>query len=107
MEVNIVKDIVNQIRSVATFCGLEIESITPRKTFVILDLKSKGRFRKKNFHMGVSKSLNGILAAERELTREFKNNVVILDPVNYLPQPTFTNITLIHDLDSLQDIFNE
>ncbi|MFX0124606.1 MAG: hypothetical protein ACFFAE_13320 [Candidatus Hodarchaeota archaeon] len=101
------KDIVNQIRSVATFCGLEIESITPKKNFVLLDLKSRGRFRKKNFHMGVSKSLTGILAAERELSREFKSNIVILDPVNNLPQPTFNNITLFHDLDSLQDFFNE
>ena len=57
--------------------------------------------------MGVSRSLNGVLAAERELTREFKDNIVILDPVNYLPEPTFNNITLFHDLDSLQDFFNE
>jgi hypothetical protein len=106
MEVKTVKDVVNQIRSIAAFCGLEIESIKPRKTFVLLDLKSKGRFRKRNFHLGVSKSLNGILAAERELSREFKNNIVILDPINYLPQPTFTNVSLFHDLDSLQDFFN-
>ncbi|UCG01036.1 MAG: hypothetical protein JSW11_15640 [Candidatus Heimdallarchaeota archaeon] len=100
------KEIINQIRAVTAFCGLEIETITPRKTFVLLDLKSKGRFRKKNFHMGVSKSLNGILAAERELSRQFKENIVILDPVNFLPQPTFDNISLFHDLDSLQEFFN-
>ena len=100
------KEVVEQIRSVAAFCGLEIESITPRKTFVLLDLKSKGRFRKKNFHLGVSKSLTGLLAAERELSREFKNNIAILDPTNHLPQPTFRNISLFHDLDSLQDFFN-
>lgn len=52
--------------------------------------------------MGVSKSLTGILAAERELSRKYKNNVIILDPVNYLPKPTFANIELFHDLDSLQ-----
>ncbi|MFX1516431.1 MAG: hypothetical protein ACFFC6_08980 [Promethearchaeota archaeon] len=100
------KEVVEQIRSVAAFCGLEIESITPRKTFVLLDLKSKGRFRKKNFHLGISKSLNGILAAERELSRKYKNNIVILDPINQLPQPTFHNISLFHDFDSLQDFFN-
>jgi len=100
------KEVVDQIRSVAAFCGLEIESITPRKTFVLLDLKSKGRFRKKNFHLGVSKSLTGLLAAERELSREYKNNIVILDLVNHLPQPTFHNISLFHELDSLQDFFN-
>ncbi|MFW9903479.1 MAG: hypothetical protein ACFFFH_04040 [Candidatus Thorarchaeota archaeon] len=100
------KEIINQIRAVVAFCGLEIESITPRNTFVILDLRSKTRFRKKNFHLGISKSLNGILAAERELSREYKKNIVILDPVNYLPQPTFTNVSLFHDLDSLQDFFN-
>ncbi len=55
--------------------------------------------------MGVSKSLNGILAAERELSRNHKNNVIILDPVNYLPKPTFGNVELFHDLDSLQEFF--
>lgn len=101
------KELVNQIRSVTTFCGFEIESIVSRKTFVVLDLKSKSRFRKKNYHLGVSKSLNGILAAERELTRKHKKNVVILDPVNYLPEPTFNNIILFHDLDSLQKMLTE
>ncbi|MFX0015440.1 MAG: hypothetical protein ACFFB2_12595 [Promethearchaeota archaeon] len=101
------KELVNQIRSVAAFCGLDIESIASRKTYVVLELKSKGRFRKKNYHMGVSKSLNGILAAERELSRDYKDKIVILDPVNYLPTPTFKNVSLFHDLDSLQSFFNE
>ncbi|MFX0207234.1 MAG: hypothetical protein ACFFDT_14695, partial [Candidatus Hodarchaeota archaeon] len=91
------KELVNQIRSVTAFCGFEIESIVSRKSFVVVDLKSKSRFRKKNYHLGVSKSLNGILAAERELTRKYKSNIVILDPVNHLPAPTFNNVTLFHD----------
>jgi hypothetical protein len=53
--------------------------------------------------MGVSRSLTGILAAERELSRSHKNNVIIFDPVNYLPKPTFENVELFHDLDSLQE----
>lgn len=101
------KEIVSQIRSVVAFCGLEIESIASRKTFVTLDLKSKSRFRKKNYYVGVSKSLNGILSAERELSRKYKKNVLIVDPVNYLPKPTFGNIELFHDLDSLQDFLKE
>ncbi|MHA2246485.1 MAG: hypothetical protein ACXADY_16205 [Candidatus Hodarchaeales archaeon] len=101
------KEIVSQIRSVVAFCGLEVESIASRKIYVTLDLKSKSRFRKKIYHMGVSKSLNGILAAERELSRKFKNNILILDLVNYLPKPTFANVELFHDLDTLQDFLKE
>ncbi len=102
-EVTEVKEIVNQIRSVVAFCGLKIESIESHKSFVTLDLISSGRFRKKSYYMGVSKSLTGILAAERELSRNHKKNVLIIDPVNYLPKPTFKNVELFHDLDALQD----
>lgn len=101
------KELVNQIRSITTFCGFEIESIVSRKTFMVLDLKSKSRFRKKNYHLGVSKSLNGILAAEREMTRKYKKSIIIFDPINHLPSPTFNNVTLFHDLDSLQEVLNE
>ncbi|MFX1284892.1 MAG: hypothetical protein ACFFB5_14620 [Promethearchaeota archaeon] len=101
------KELINQIRSVTTFCGFDIESIVSHKTFMVVDLKSKSLFRKKSYHLGVSKSLNGILAAERELTRNYKNNIFILDPINHLPAPTFNNVTLFHDLDSLQKVLNE
>ncbi len=101
------KEVVNQIRSAVSFCGFEIESISPKKLYVALDLKSRSKFRKKNFHMAVSKSLNGILTAERDLSRSYKKNVIIFDPVNCLPEPTFGNVEIIHDLDSLQKFLNK
>jgi len=98
-----VKELVDQIHSVVSFCGFEIESVTPHPTYITFDLKSKKRFRKRNYRMAVSKSLNGILAAERELSRSSKNKVIILDPVNYLPEPTFSNVLLFHDINELQE----
>ncbi|MHA2226387.1 MAG: hypothetical protein ACXAC8_14350 [Candidatus Hodarchaeales archaeon] len=101
------KEVVNQIRSVVTFCGYEIESIVPHKLFVALDLKSKKRFRKRKYSMAISKSLNGLLTAERELSRQSKDSIIIFDPVNNLQEPTFDNVTLVHDFDSLQGLLHE
>ena len=101
------KEIVNQIRSAVSFCGFEVESISPKKLYVSLNLKSRSKFRKKNYHLAISKSLNGILTAERELTRSHKKNIIIFDPVNCLPEPTFGNVEIIHDTDTLQEYLNK
>ena len=101
------KELVKQIRSAVSFCGFEIESISPKKLYVALDLKSKSKFRKKSYHIAVSKSLNGILTAERELSRNYKKNIIIFDPVNCLPEPTFGEIEIFNDLDSLQNFLTK
>jgi hypothetical protein len=101
------KELIDQIRSIVTFCGFEIESVTPHKTYMTLELKSRSLFRKKNYQMAVSKSLNGLLTAERELSRNSRNQIIILDPINNLLEPTLGNIKLFHDLDQLQDFLNK
>lgn len=101
------KELVDQIRSVVSFSGFTVESVASHGVFISLDLTSKKRFRKKNYHLAVSRSLNGILTAERELSRKYKGNVLIFDPVNHLPSPTFRNIQLFHDLDALQNFLSE
>ncbi|MFX0186065.1 MAG: hypothetical protein ACFE95_23525 [Candidatus Hodarchaeota archaeon] len=101
------KELIGQIRSIVTFCGFEIESIRPHKSYMTLELKSRSRFRKRNYQMAISKSLNGLLTAERELSRNSKSKILILDPVNNLLEPTFGNIQLFHDLDQLQDFLNK
>jgi hypothetical protein len=102
------KDIIDQIRSTVTFCGFALEAITPHQSYVSIVLRSKKRFRKKNYVLGVSKSLTGLLAAERELSRTTKDQILLLDPVNNLLEPTLTGkIKLFHDLDQLQVFLNE
>ncbi|MFX0172219.1 MAG: hypothetical protein ACFE9L_09880 [Candidatus Hodarchaeota archaeon] len=102
------KQLIDQIRSTVAFCGFEVESIASHKSYVSFDLKSKSRFRKKNYLMAVSKSLNGLLTAERELSRNSRNQkIIILDPVNNLLKPTLGNVELFHDLDQLQGFLSK
>ncbi len=101
------KSLVSQIKKTITFCGFEVESITPYKQFVSLDIKSKSRFRKKSFCLALSKSLNGILTAERQLNRSTKRQILIFDPVNNLPEPTLGNVHLFHDVDHLQEFLTK
>jgi len=97
------KDLVSQIKKAIIFCGFEVESITPHKLFVTLDIKSKSRFRKKAYCLALSKTLNGLLTAERQLSRNTKRQIIIFDPVNNLPEPTLEKVQLLHDLDHLQE----
>lgn len=97
------KNLVSQVKRTVIFCGFEVESITPDKLFISLDIKSKSRFRKKSYCLALSKSLNGILTAERQLSRNAKRQILIFDPVNNLPEPTLEKIKLFHDLDHLQE----
>ncbi|MFX0051385.1 MAG: hypothetical protein ACFFAJ_01885 [Candidatus Hodarchaeota archaeon] len=101
------KELIDQIRSTVAFCGFDVESISSHKSYVSFELKSKSRFRKKNYQMAVSKSLNGILTAERELSRSSRNQIIILDPVNNLLEPTLENVELFHDLDQLQGFLSK
>ncbi len=101
------REIIEQLRSTVSFCGFELESIQSHPNYVSLELRSKKRFRKKNYTLGVSKSLSGILAAERELSRTSKRKILIMDPVNNLMEPTLTTIRLFHTFEDLQDFLNE
>ena len=101
------KDLIDQIRSVVGFCGFEVESIKAKKLYVTLTLHSKSRFRKKNYQMALSKSITGLLTAERELSRISKKKIIIFDPVNNLIEPTLDNVELFHDLDALQEFLNK
>ncbi|UCE12489.1 MAG: hypothetical protein JSV04_09865 [Candidatus Heimdallarchaeota archaeon] len=107
MDTIIVKELVDQIRSVVNFSGFTVESVASHGLFISLELISKKRFRKKNYHLAVSRSLNGILTAERELSRKYKGDILIYDPVNFLPEPTFSYVHLFHDLDALQNFLSE
>ncbi|MHA1993688.1 MAG: hypothetical protein ACW97Z_04045 [Candidatus Hodarchaeales archaeon] len=102
------KQIIDQIRSTVTFCGFELEAISSHQKYVSIELRSKKRFRKKNYTLGVSKTLAGLLAAERELSRVSKNQILLLDPINNLMEPTLSKkIKLFHDFDQLQVFLNE
>ncbi|MFX0088046.1 MAG: hypothetical protein ACFFAU_20500 [Candidatus Hodarchaeota archaeon] len=101
------KELLKQLRNVVAFSGFMVETVKPQSTYITLELKSKSRFRKKNYHVAISKSLTGLLAAERELSRQFKRDIIILDPVNHLELATFQNIALLHDLDQLQEFLNQ
>jgi hypothetical protein len=101
------REIIKQLRSTVRFCGFELEAITSHQNYIAIELSSKKRFRKKNYSLGVSKSLTGLLAAERELSRVSKRQLVIFDPVNNLLEPTLGNVRLFHDFDQLQEFLNE
>ena len=101
------KELIKQLHSAVAFSGFAVEEIKGHQKYVTMELKSKSRFRKKNLHLALSKSLTGLLAAERELSRAFKKNIIILDPVNHLELPTFGSVHLLHDLDQLQGLLNE
>ncbi len=101
------RELVSQIRSIVAFCGYEVEAINTHPKYIEMNLKSKSRFRKRNYHMALSNSLTGILAAEREMSRNFKKNIIIYDPTNNLPEPTFNNVELFHDLDLLQEFLTK
>ena len=96
------REIIDQLRSTVRFCGFELETIQSHPNYVSLELQSKKRFRKKNYTLGVSKSLSGLLAAERELSRSSKNKVIIMDPINNLMEPTLTAVKLFHTFEDLQ-----
>ena len=100
------KEVVDQIKSVVSFCGFDIESISSRQSYITIDLKSRSRFRKRTFILAVSNGLTGILTAERELSRNQRGKILIYDPVNHLPEPTFDNVILFHDLDTLQQFLS-
>jgi nucleoside-triphosphatase THEP1 len=97
------KELIKQLRNVVAFSGFMVETVKPHSTYVTMELKSKSLFRKKNYHVAISKSLTGLLAAERDLSRQFKRDIIILDPVNHLELATFQNVELVHDLDQLQE----
>ncbi len=101
------REIVKQLRSTVSFCGFELEDISSHQNYISLELSSKKRFRKKNYTLGVSKSLNGLLTAERELSRVSKRQLIIFDPVNNLLEPTLGKVLLFHDFDQLQVFLNE
>jgi len=101
------REIIKQLRSTVSFCGFELEAISTRQNYISLELSSKKRFRKKSYSLGVSKSLTGILNAERELSRISKRQLIIFDPVNNLLEPTLGNVRLFHDFDKLQEFLNE
>ncbi|WP_455142067.1 hypothetical protein [Candidatus Hodarchaeum mangrovi] len=101
-----VKEVVDQIKSVVSFCGFEVESILSRQFYITFDLKSKSRFRKRTYILAVSNGLTGILTAERELSRNARGKALIYDPINHLPEPTFDNVILFHDLDTLQQFLS-
>ena len=101
------KELIKQLRNTVRFNGFAVEAIKAHQKYVTMELKSKSRFRKKNYHLAISKSLTGLLAAERELSRTFKKNIIILDPVNHIELPTFGSVKLLHDLDQLQGLLNE
>jgi hypothetical protein len=102
-----VKELIKQLRSAVAFCGFAVEAIEAQKKYVKMELRSKSRFRKKNYHLALSNSITGLLTAERELSRAFKKNIIILDYVNHLELPTFGSVHLLHDLDQLQGLLNE
>ena len=101
------RDIIKQLRSTVSFCGFELEAISSHQNYILLELSSKKRFRKKNYSLAVSKSLNGLLTAEREVTRISKRQLIIFDPVNNLLEPTLGNVLLFHDFDQLQVFLNK
>lgn len=101
------KDLIEQIRAAVGFSGFTVESIKAEKLYVTLKLNSKSRFRKKNYHMALSKSITGLLTAERELRRISKNKIIIYDPINNLIEPTLENVELFHDLDTLQEFLSK
>jgi hypothetical protein len=101
------KEIIEQLRSVVRFCGFELNAIQPKQNYISMDLTSKKRFRKKNYVLGVSTSLTGLLAAERELSRSTKSLVIIFDPVNNLLEPTLDSVKLFHEISDLQAFLNE
>lgn len=101
------REIIKQLRSTVSFCGFELEAISSHQNYISLELSSKKRFRKKNYSLGVSKSLTGLLTAERELSRISKKKLIIFDPVNNLLEPTLGNVLLFHDFDQLQSFLNE
>lgn len=103
----LLKEIIDQIRSVVGFSGFNVETISAKKLYVTMELRSRSRFRKKTYQMAISRSINGLLAAERELKRITKQTIIIFDPVNNLLKPTFDNVELFHDLDALQDFLNK
>ena len=101
------KEIIEQIRSVVRFSGFELNAIQPKQNYISMALTSKKRFRKKNYVLGVSTSLTGLLAAERELSRITKHLVIIFDPVNNLLEPTLQSVKLFHEINDLQAFLNE
>ena len=101
------REIIKQLRSTVSFCGFELEDISSHQNYISLELSSRKRFRKKNYSLGVSKSLTGLLAAERELSRASKRQLILFDPVNNLLEPTLGNVRLFHDFDQLQAFLNE
>jgi len=101
------KELIKQLRNVVSFSGFMVEALEAQKTYVMMELKSKSRFRKRNYHVALSSSLTGLLAAERELSRKFGKNIIILDPINHLELPTFQNVQLFHDLNQLQGFLND
>ena len=100
------REIINQLRSTVRFCGFQLEAILSHQNYISIELSSKKRFRKKNYSLGVSKSLTGLLTAERELSRNSKRTLIIFDPVNNLLEPTLGNVLLFHDFDKLQEFLN-
>ena len=100
------REIIDQLRSTVRFCGFELETIQSHPSYVSLELRSKKLFRKKNYTLGVSKSLSGLLTAERELSRNSKNKVIIMDPINNLMEPTLTAVKLFHTFEDLQTFLN-
>lgn len=100
------REIVDQLRSTVRFCGFELEAIQSHPNYISLELRSKKRFRKKNYTLGVSKSLSGLLTAERELSRNSKGQVIIMDPINNLIEPTLSAVKLFHTFEDLQAFLN-
>jgi hypothetical protein len=103
----IMREIIDQLRSTVRFCGFELETVQTHPNYVSLELRSKKRFRKKNYTLGVSKTLTGILTAERELSRSSKRQILIMDPVNNLMEPTLTAVKLFHTFEDLQTFLND
>ena len=101
------KEIIEQLRSSVGFSGFELNDIKSRQKYISMDLISKKRFRKKNYVLGVSTTLTGLLAAERELSRNSKQQIIIFDPVNNLLEPTLKRVKLFHEITDLQLFLNE
>ena len=104
-----IKSILKEIKQIIMFCGFEVLSIKqikkPRANFLIVETQSKGRFRKKNYFVGISDGLNGLLAAEREFARRGSKGgqFLIIDTNNSLPSTSFKAVKLIHTYEELQE----